>query len=593
MQLFFQDYLVIAIYFGFMIAVGVVYRRICRNSSDYFRGGGSMSWWLVGSSNWMAGFSAWTFVACGGRIYKYGTMIAIGTILSGLAGIALAFSVIKWFRRMRVITPVDTIYRRYGRSTEQFYAWYSLISNFLFAGVALYILAVFFSPLLKLPVNTMIVILGAAVVFLSVTGGAWAVAASDFVQALVLTTIVIIAAWLVLRSPEVGGVSGLLDKVPDYQFDWSIFSREPVMITFLISSLLVAIASQLDMNINAGRYLCARSDKDAVKAALFVGIGSLVGPLFFFLPPLAASFAIPDLLSEYSQLKNPEEAAYLAMTARVLPKGMLGMMVCGIFSATLSSLNVGLNRNSGIIVENIYKPLFNPNASDSNRLLMGKIVTLLLGAAMIGGGMLYSKLADFSLYQWTQHFNSLIFFPSFTPLCLGLFFRRTPKWTPLIAIGLLFGISCAMKFGIDYQAFSIAQGWGELTQLELLDFSSSIIAIVNIAAGIIIFAVAQLLYKRFPLASTDSERVASLFNDMKQPVLADPEESRHADLSQYKLLGGLALSYGLVLIGCMLLPNDALGRICFLFSGLFVGGIGLVLCIAYRRLKNKTKIMEK
>ena len=52
------DYLVIAFYFLFMIGIGWFFRRFSKNSSEYFRGGGQMTWWLVGASAFMASFMA-------------------------------------------------------------------------------------------------------------------------------------------------------------------------------------------------------------------------------------------------------------------------------------------------------------------------------------------------------------------------------------------------------------------------------------------------------------------------------------------------------------------------------------------------------
>ena len=57
------DYLVIGFYFVFMAMIGWVCRKFIGNTSDYFRGGGKMLWWMAGCSAFVAQFSAWTFTA--------------------------------------------------------------------------------------------------------------------------------------------------------------------------------------------------------------------------------------------------------------------------------------------------------------------------------------------------------------------------------------------------------------------------------------------------------------------------------------------------------------------------------------------------
>ena len=48
------DYISIIFYFVFVVVVGVVFSRRNKNTSDYFRGGGIMPWWMAGVSAWMA-----------------------------------------------------------------------------------------------------------------------------------------------------------------------------------------------------------------------------------------------------------------------------------------------------------------------------------------------------------------------------------------------------------------------------------------------------------------------------------------------------------------------------------------------------------
>ena len=66
------DHAVIAFYFLFMLLMGWVAARVVKNSSDYFRGGGQMLWWLVGASAFMTQFSAWTFTGAASKAYAEG-----------------------------------------------------------------------------------------------------------------------------------------------------------------------------------------------------------------------------------------------------------------------------------------------------------------------------------------------------------------------------------------------------------------------------------------------------------------------------------------------------------------------------------------
>src|SRR5256714_12926314 len=61
------DYIVIAFYFVFMTLMSWVMKRFVRNTSDYFRGGGEMLWWMAGAGAFTVSFSAVKFTGMAGR----------------------------------------------------------------------------------------------------------------------------------------------------------------------------------------------------------------------------------------------------------------------------------------------------------------------------------------------------------------------------------------------------------------------------------------------------------------------------------------------------------------------------------------------
>src|SRR5215831_12939154 len=128
------DYVSIVFYFAFVLTVGFTFSRRNRNTSDYFRGGGIMPWWMAGVSAWMASFSAWTFTGAAGEIYKHGFYV-LGLYYSSLVPyiVLLLFTCYR-FRRMRVVTPMEAIRLRYGRGTQQFCTWRRLPFLLLFGG---------------------------------------------------------------------------------------------------------------------------------------------------------------------------------------------------------------------------------------------------------------------------------------------------------------------------------------------------------------------------------------------------------------------------------------------------------------------------
>ena len=143
----------------------------------------------------------------------------------------------------------------------------------------------------------------------------------------------------------------------------------------------------------------------------------------------------------YMDLKNANEAAYVATAFTVLPNGMMGLLVCAIFAATMSSMDSGLNRSAGIMVRNFYLPVINPGASEERQLNLGKLITGLLGLTMTVMGLLFSTLQTLPLFELILLIAALVGMPTAIPLFYGIFVKRVPAWAAwsTVVVGLGFG----------------------------------------------------------------------------------------------------------------------------------------------------------
>ena len=71
------DYGVLVFYFVFMLSMGWVFKRFIKNTSDYFRSGGEMLWWIVGAGAFMTNFSAVSFTGMAGKAYQDGPVVLV------------------------------------------------------------------------------------------------------------------------------------------------------------------------------------------------------------------------------------------------------------------------------------------------------------------------------------------------------------------------------------------------------------------------------------------------------------------------------------------------------------------------------------
>ncbi|MDF4896894.1 transporter, partial [Vibrio parahaemolyticus] len=207
------DYLVIAGYFALMVAISLLFKKMASNStSDYFRGGGKMLWWMVGATAFMTQFSAWTFTGAAGKAFNDGFAVLAVFVGNMVAYVFAYFYFARRFRQMRVDTPTEGVKRRFGNTNEQFFTWVIIPLSVINAGVWLNGLGVFASAVFNADIVTTIWVTGLAVLAISLLSGAWGVVASDFIQTLVVAVISIACAAVALYV--VGGPGEIVENFP-------------------------------------------------------------------------------------------------------------------------------------------------------------------------------------------------------------------------------------------------------------------------------------------------------------------------------------------------------------------------------------------
>lgn len=571
------DYAVVVAYFVFLIATGIVTRKLIVNTSDYFRGGGKMLWWMVGSSAFLVTFSAWTFTGAAGEAYLNGPIVITIFIGNALGFLANYLFFAPKFRQMRVITAMEAVKQRFGRSGEQFYTWAQVPLNVLSSGVWLVGLSIFVSSVFGIQLEWIIFGVGLTITATSILGGAWAVVTSDFIQMLILMMVAVVMAYFSLN--EIGGVGQMIERFPVDSILGENYNYPAFIIVWTVV-ILVAQFIKTNHILDANRYLNAKNTNEARKAALLASALFCIGPIIWFIPPIVARILIPDMSVVFPDLKNPSDAAYIAVALKLLPHGMVGLLLTGMFAATMTSMDSGLNKNSGIIVKNVYVSLFRPNASEEQQMFVAKISTFFLGLIVIGVALFYSTIKELALFDLMILIGSLLALPVTIPLILGLIIKKTPEWSgwSTTIVGLI--CSAAVKFYFN------AEWFGEVFDLNMLSrdirYSNiSLIVIINLTIPVFWFLGTMKFYKE-PVGER-REILETFWHNQETPVVDTTEGN---DAQQYRLVGWLALAYGVFIFCLSFIPNPIEGRIIFMFCGLALGLLGFVFC----RKSKKNKV---
>ncbi|MEP4052102.1 MAG: transporter [Litorimonas sp.] len=570
------DYVVIAGYFVLIMGIGVVFKKMAaKSTSDYFRGGGRMLWWMVGSTAFMMQFSAWTFTGAAGKAFTDGFAVSLVFFANAFSYFCGWAYFAHRFRQMRVDTPTEAIGRRFGNGNETFFSCALIVFTILNAGIWLNALGVFSSAVFEADITLTIILIGLAVIFISVLAGAWGVVASDFVQT--LTVAVVSVACAIVALVKVGGPVNL---VQDFPVD---FVMGPNMNygLLLVGTFVFFLAKQLITIMNmhdSFRFLNAKDSKNARKAALLAMCLMAVGSVIWFIPPWASAILYPDAAAAYPELGNKAaDAVYLVFARNAMPVGTVGLLLAGLFAATMSSMDSALNKNSGIFVRSLYQPYLlkrNKTVSDARLLTISKMLSFFSGILVIVLALYFKSLKELSLFDLMMSLSAMIQVPILIPLLLGLLVKKTPSWAPWMTVLLGLFVSWFMLNVLTPQVFASWLGIEPFTKREATDMN----LILTIGGQVFItggfFCLTSVFYK--DTSDKNAPRTQHFFEDLETPVVADFEQDSY-DRQQRQKLGWMVTYMGAGLALMVLIPNPLWGRVTFVLCGAIVLMIGTLL----------------
>lgn len=565
---------VVIIYFVFLIVIGWAFRNLTSNTSDYFRGGGNVLWWMVGASAFMTQFSSWTFTGAAGKAYTDG--LAVAFIFVGNA-MGFFFNYLYFaprFRQMRVVTVIQALRLRFGNKNEQVFAWVSMFTTSITAGIGLNGLAIVTSSLFDFSMETTIIATGLVVIVMSVTGGAWAVIASDFMQMIVIMAVTLSCAAVGIY--HAGGITPIIQNFPN---DFVAGTNLNYMAIFYIWAFSIFL-KQIGLTNNiiySYRYLVAKDSSHARKGALLACILMTLGPVIWFIPAWFMAGSGVDLASMYpEQGANYSEASYLAFVTLYMPAGMVGLLVAAMFAATMSSIDSGLNRNAGIIVKNFVQPVLLPNISEKSLMIVSRVASVCFGVLIVSLALFLNSLKELSLFDAMLYMSALLGFPQMIPSFLGFFVRRTPDWAAWAT--MLVGAVVSYVIAVVLRPEDIEYWFGLTSRLTSREWVDLVVAISLISHVVItggFFCLTTLFYKRLP---EERERaIDRFFTNINTPLHKSEADHAHLDNRQRILLGRMVAIAGILIMAMMALPNPLWGRLVFLSCGVVVFVVGFML----------------
>ncbi|MDO5567055.1 MAG: sodium:solute symporter family protein, partial [Planctomycetia bacterium] len=509
------DYVILAVYFGSMLIVGLwTMRRAGKNASEFFLSGQNMPWWLLGFSLVATTFASDTPNLVTGLVREKGVAGNWYWWAFLLTGMTTVFIYAKLWRRLNVMTDIEFYEVRYSGKSAAFLRGFRTVYLGLIVNTVVMantILAIIKILGIMLGADPMVSVIGASVitVFFSAIGGLTAVIWADFILFLISMIGAVLAAVYVLYLPQVGGMTGLLSH-PEVVNRMSVlpdFSDKSAVISLLVIPLAVQWWSTWYPGAEPGggsfttqRMLAAKNESHAIGATLFFNFCHYaVRPWPWIIVALASIIVYPDLNSLREAFPNlPEhmirdDMAYPAML-NFLPAGLFGLMLASLFAAFMSTVATLLNLGSSYMVNDFHHRFIHKDASQKELVLVGRIWTVIL--------MVLACVLAMNLQSAVENFEILLMIGAGTGLLFLIrwFWWRVSAVSEIAAMMIAFPTALYFKFGhmpLWTWLYPVPNpgAAGEFMPPEWLQFSSGMQLVISVAITTVGWIIITLLTK--------------------------------------------------------------------------------------------------
>ncbi len=373
------DWTVLLFYLAGVVAMSWFLGRKQHNQEDYYLAGRKMTYGKIGLSVMATQVSAISLIGApafialknnGGLVwlqYEFAVPLAM---------MAIMLVPLPIFYRFRSVTIYAYLEERFGALTSVLISAVFIISRGLGSGVALLATAIVTSSCLQLSLPATIILIGTVSIIYTTFGGITADIYSDIIQLAVLWIGALITVFMLIDLVDIstpGIFASGAERLQIFNIRATGIGKENTFgfWPMLIGGFFLYVSYYGFDQSQTQRLLTASSLNESRKALLLNGllrfplvltysaIGILLIPFLRLHPQFAASFAnrnpdflVPDFLINY------------------FPHGLLGIIIAGLFAASMSSIDSALNSLSAATYKDIVLKIFPSLSQKDNRYQM-------------------------------------------------------------------------------------------------------------------------------------------------------------------------------------------------------------------------------
>ncbi|WP_297088029.1 sodium:solute symporter [uncultured Draconibacterium sp.] len=414
------DFIIVGVYLLVLIGIGywVSFIKARDKEENLFLAGHSLGWSSIGLTMWGTNVGPSMLIASASIGYTTGIVAGNFGWYAFVFIFLLAVVFAPRYLGANVQTLPEFMGKRFGDSTRTILAWYTLATILIsWLALTLYAGGILVGQILNLPLWSSVLILVVIAAFFTIAGGLKAIAYTNVFQmilligvSLILTVVGVIKAGgpLAIYEATPGEYWNLLLPRNNASYPWiAIILGYPVMGVWFWCTDQSMVQSVLG----------AKNLKQGQLGANFTGWLKILDVALFIIPGITCFVLFPGL-------DNPDEA-YMTMVTRLLPVGMVGMVMAVLIAALVSTIDSALNSLSTVFTMDIYIKKYKPEASQKQIVGIGRMVTFFGAVVAIFLAIAFERVNSLNLFDKFQAVLGFIAPPMSVVFLFGVLWKKT------------------------------------------------------------------------------------------------------------------------------------------------------------------------
>ncbi|MFV0378150.1 MAG: sodium:solute symporter [Mangrovibacterium sp.] len=435
------DYLILFLTLAISLGAGFWFANRQKNTDSYFKASGSIPSWAIGMSILATLISSITFLAYPGEGFQSNWILLVQGLMVPVVLVAIVGFVVPLFRHVIQLSTYEYFEKRFGFFARMYTSVSFILTHFSKMGTVFFLIALAMSKMIGIDTVTIIWVIGAAVILLTLMGGIEAVIWLDVIQGFLLIIGGVVSLFILLFTPEGGPAAVWNVAMENGHIGFGPFDFDFVHLTFWVmvfNGIFYAIQKYGTDQTIVQRYLTAKTDKAAIRASLMGVLLSVpVWAMFMFIG--TALFSYYKITGDALPVGIEPEGVFPYFILSKMPVGVVGLIISALMAAAISSLDSDLNCLSAILMTDYYRRL-RPNSTDREMLHMGKLFIILAGLGAVGIALIYVHIGGEGVLGIVFELYSIFAGGIAGMFLLGIFSTRANKK------GLYWGIGACILF---------------------------------------------------------------------------------------------------------------------------------------------------